>query len=210
MKRIETSEVESSSPQLGRGLKALITGMAVGGLCAALYVIALGACKPMNEQSLSGLARGSLAKLEIPKSASPVPDAAFVDASGASVRLTDFKGQAVVLNLWATWCAPCVKEMPTLAKLQQDYAGKAVKVVALSSDGAADTAKAKAFIATHPPLAFYQDSKFKVTSAMSPPIEGFPTTLLYDRNGRLRGIVQGEADWSSPEAKAVIDRLKSL
>lgn len=150
-----------------------------------------------------------MAKLQAPAAPASYPDASFVDGAGKPVKLTDFKGQAVVLNLWATWCAPCVKEMPTLAALQTAFAGKGVKVVALSADSAGQTDKAKAFIAAHAPLDFYQDAKFAVPSAITPHIEGFPTTLLYDRGGRLKGVLQGDADWSSPEAKAVVQALAS-
>ena len=135
------------------------------------------------------------------------PDASFLDPDGKSTTLPAFKGDVVVLNLWATWCAPCVKEMPTLAKLQAAFAGRPVKVLALSTDGVGQTEKAKAFMAEHPPLGFYQDPHFAVAPALTPRIEGFPTTLLYNRSGQLKGVLQGEADWSSPEAKAVIEAL---
>jgi thiol-disulfide isomerase/thioredoxin len=148
-----------------------------------------------------------MAKLTAPPAPESYPDAAFVDGQGRPVRLSDFKGQAVVLNLWATWCAPCVKEMPTLAKLQGDLALQPVKVVALSTDSPGETDKAKAFIADHGPLNFYQDPHLAVTSAITPRVQGFPTTLLYDRQGRLKGIFQGDADWSSPDAEAVVKAL---
>jgi len=150
-----------------------------------------------------------MSKLQPPTVAATYPEAAFVDGAGKSVKLSDFKGQAVVLNLWATWCPPCVKEMPTLAALQTAYAGKGLKVVALSADSPKDADKAKAFIAAHAPLDFYQDTKFAVPSALNPPVAGFPTTLLYDRQGHLKGIVQGDADWASPDAKAVVEKLLS-
>ncbi len=130
-----------------------------------------------------------------------------MDGAGKPVKLSDFKGHAVVLNLWATWCAPCVKEMPTLAALQTAYAGKGLKVVALSADSPFAKDKAKAFIVAHPPLDFYQDPQLAVPSAITPHIEGFPTTLLYDKAGQLKGILQGDADWASPDAKAVVDKL---
>ena len=136
-----------------------ITGFLGVGAIAALYVMGLAACKPMtgSETSLAALAHGTMSKLQPPATPSSYPDAGFVDGAGKPVKLSDFKGQAVVLNLWATWCAPCVKEMPTLAALQTAYAGKGLKVVALSADSPFARDKAKAFIAAHPPLDFYQD-----------------------------------------------------
>jgi thiol-disulfide isomerase/thioredoxin len=97
--------------------------------------------------------------------------------------------------------------MPTLAKLAEAYAGKPVEVAAISIDSASATDQAKAFIAEHKPLAFYQDAKMALPFAFAPPAQGFPTTILYDKSGMERARVIGEADWSSGEAKAVIDRL---
>ena len=197
--------------KVGRGFSAAITGFVWVGAIAALYVMGLSACKPPEQAaSLAPLAHGAMAKLTVPQAAAGYPDAGFVDGDGKPVKLSDFKGKAVILNLWATWCAPCVKEMPTLAALQSAEAAKGIKVVALSTDSPGQTDKAKAFIAAHAPLDFYQDDKFAVPSAITPHIEGFPTTLLYDREGRLQGIVQGDADWNSPDAQAVAEKLATL
>ncbi len=169
----------------------------------------LAACKPSpdNGGSLAALAHGTMSKLQPPAQAATYPTASFMDAAGKPVKVSDFRGQVVVLNVWATWCPPCVKEMPTLAALQSAYAGKGLKVVALSIDSAKDTEKAKAFLAANAPLSFYQDPAFALPSAISPPIEGFPTTLIYGRRGQLEGVLQGGAEWSSPEARAVMDKL---
>ena len=213
MSGIEPSEKQTPAKRasLGRGTTTAITGFLGVGAIAALYVMGLAACKPMTGSgaSLAPLAHGAMSKLKIPAAAARYPDATFVDGAGKPVKLSDFKGQAVVLNLWATWCAPCVKEMPTLATLQSAYAGKGLKVVALSADSAMATDKAKAFIAAHPPLVFYQDAGSAVPTALNPPIEGFPTTLLYDRQGDLKGVMEGDTDWASPEANAVVDKLIS-
>ena len=194
---------------IGRGMTTAITGFLGVGAIAALYVMGLAACKPGtgSQMNLAALAHGTMSKLQPPATPSSYPDASFMDGAGKPVKLSDFKGQAVVLNLWATWCAPCVKEMPTLAALQTAYAGKGLKVVALSADSPFAAAKAKAFIAAHPPLDFYQDTQLAVPSAITPHIEGFPTTLLYDKAGNLEGMLEGDTDWSSPDAKAVIDKL---
>jgi hypothetical protein len=97
--------------------------------------------------------------------------------------------------------------MPTLAALQKAYAGKPVKVVAVSVDDAAGTDKAKAFIAKHAPLAFYQSPDLKLPFGFTPPAAEFPSTIIYDRSGTQRLRMTGGADWASPEAKAVIDKL---
>jgi len=122
------------------------------------------------------------------------------------VKLSDFKGKVVVMNVWATWCGPCVAEMPTLAKLQAAFAGKPVEVVAVSIDTADDTAKAKAFLAKHAPLKFYQDTTMKLPFVLKPAAEGTPVTVIYGKDGKEAGRVTGDADWSQPDAKAAVEK----
>ncbi len=197
---------DDSNKGVGRGLTlAIVAAVLVGG-AAVLYVMAGAAFKPASTTALKPLAVGAMAKLQ-EETPLPPPPNTFVDAQGKAIRISDLKGEVLVVNLWATWCGPCVKEMPTLAALQKAYEGKPVKVVAISIDAAKDTAKAKAFIATHAPLAFYQDSTLEIPFAFKPPAPGFPTTILFDKAGQERARVSGDTDWSTPEAKAVIDRL---
>jgi len=174
-------------------------------LWAGIGIIAiLGGC---SKEGLKSLAKGEMAKLVVPDKVPSPTDIGAQGPNGESVRLSDLKGQIVVVNLWATWCAPCVKEMPTLAKLQSDYAAKPVKVLAISLDkGPEDIAKAKAFIGAKPPLKYYH-GEYSLAFAISPPAEGLPTTILYDRSGRERARLSGGADWSTPEARAVLDQL---
>ena len=139
--------------------------------------------------------------------APPAPAASFTDAAGKPVRVADFKGRVVVLNLWATWCGPCIEEMPTLAALAASEAKAPVKVVALSVDRAAAGPRARAFIAKNAPLAFYQDAAFSFPSALKPPVMGFPTTLIFDKRGRLRATVSSDIDWNGDQARRVIGKL---
>lgn len=135
------------------------------------------------------------------------PATPFKDGAGATRTLADFKGQVAVVNLWATWCGPCVKEMPTLAALQALSAGKPIKVVAVSQDAAKNTDKAKAFIARHKPLDFYQDAGTALPFALKPAAPGFPTTVVFDKTGRERLRVEGELDWSTPRVRRTLDAL---
>ena len=80
----------------------------------------------------------------------------------------------------------------------------------ISVDSDTDTAKAKAFLAAYPPLDFHQDAKYAFLASFDPRPMGFPTTYLIDREGQVRGVYAGEANWASPEAKAVADRLAGL
>lgn len=151
-------------------------------------------------------ARGSLARLQAPPPA-PAPDYVFKDAAGRDVRFTDFKGKVTVVNLWATWCAPCRLEMPTLAALAAHYEGRddfAVAPISMDVDKAVP--EARALIAENAPLDFYVDPKFQL--AFEFPGKGaMPQTILLDRQGRVRAVLTGEADWASKEALALIDDL---
>jgi thiol-disulfide isomerase/thioredoxin len=182
-------------------------GAALIGVAAVLYIIAQASFKPTQPGGLKDVAKGEMAKLVTPAEATAGPAYSFHDAEGKPVRVADFKGKVVVLNLWATWCAPCVAEMPTLAKLQAEYAGKPVMVVPVSIDSPTGVDKAKAFIAQHAPLTYYADPEMKLPFALKPTAEGMPTTVIYGADGVERGRISGGADWSGPDAKALIDRV---
>ena len=189
-----------------RGVLAFAIGAAVliAG-AAAVYVIGHHGAKPGLGTDLKPLARGEMAKLAISAGAA-APTTLILDPTGKPVTLAAIEGPVTVVNLWATWCPPCVKEMPTLAALQSAY-GTRIKVAAISMDKADDADKARAFIAEHPPLAFYQDPKSAFAFGLDPAAEGYPTTLIYDRKGRERARLSGGADWNGPEARAVINAL---
>jgi len=193
-------------PTLG-GLKWVVIAALVLGAAAVLYVILGSVTKPAGGDSLSPLAHGAMSKLQTPEQPHGYPPIRLIDADGKPVDLAALKGKVVVLNLWATWCAPCKTEMPTLAALQRAYAAQPVKVVAISTDDPAHADQAKAFIAQQQGLTFYHDPTFSYMTAITPRVLGLPTTLIFDKSGMERGVVQGETNWSSPEAHAVIDKL---
>ena len=189
-----------------RGVLAFAIGATVliGG-AAAVYVIGHHGGKPAPAGDLAPLAKGEMAKLSLSAGAQ-APATPILDASGKTITLKAIEGPVTVVNLWATWCPPCVKEMPTLAALQTAY-GDRIKVAAISVDKVDDADRARAFIALHAPLAFYQDPKSAFAFALDPEAEGYPTTLIYDRQGRERARLSGGADWNGPDARAVIDAL---
>ena len=199
--------VETARVKRAAGLRWALIALAVVGVAAVLYVIGSAMFKPKGATDLAELATGSLAKLEVPTTPTPAPTIGFTDAAGKPVTLADFKGQVVVLNLWATWCGPCKEEMPTLARLQAAYAAQPVKVVALSVDREKDYALADRMIGALPPLTVYRDPGYKFAFGMKPQAPGFPTTVFYDRKGQERARLSGGADWSSPEAKEIVERL---
>ena len=187
-------------------LTYLLWGVALVGVAAVLYVIVTSVAKPGGAADLKSLARGEMAQLQVGGKAGPPPTTPILDDAGHSTTLADLKAPVLVVNLWATWCAPCVKEMPTLARLQGAYAGR-VKVAAISMDRLGDREKARAFIAEHGPLTFYQDPKYALAFALDPPAEGFPTTVIYDAKGHERARLSGAADWNGPDARAVVEAL---
>ncbi|MCJ2075928.1 TlpA family protein disulfide reductase [Methylobacterium sp. E-016] len=160
-------------------------------------------------------ARGDVAAMQAPEKARPAPDIAFKgpgnggkDGGGeADLRLSDFRGRLVLLNLWATWCAPCKAEMPALDRLEAALGGKDFAVVAINLDTRnldrppvwmRDNGIAR--------LAYYADPGGRVLPAVqrdtgSP---GLPTTLLVDPAGCTIGVMKGPAEWSSPDGLALI------
>ena len=200
------SEVQPAKPPRDL-LRYAIGCFALIGVAAVLYVIASASFKPKQSADLSDLKRGGLAKLEVPATPRPAPTQTFLDPEGKVVSIADFKGQVVIVNMWASWCAPCKIEMPTLATLQAAYQTQPVQVLAVSVDRDDALNLAKSDIAKNPPLKLYRDPGYKLAFAFVPRAAGFPTTVVYDRKGQERARVSGEADWSSPEARQLVERL---
>jgi thiol-disulfide isomerase/thioredoxin len=138
--------------------------------------------------------------------AAALPAFAFADAAGATHTLAEFAGRGVVLNLWATWCVPCVAELPSLAALAKQVTAAGIVVLPLSTDrGGAATVKA--FYESHgiTGLGIWLDPKGQASEALG--ARGLPTTLVIDRQGRERGRLEGGADWAAAEAVATVTRL---
>jgi len=196
----------SGSKRTLAGVATVLALAVVIGGAALLYANRDGGGKESASSALSVYARGSLGKLLTPAPA-PAPDYVFKDAEGRDVRFNDFKGRVAVVNLWATWCAPCKIEMPTLAALAEHYKDREdVAVVTISMDVDKAVPEARAFIADHPPLVFYADPKFQLPFEF-PGKGAMPQTILLDRQGKVRAVLTGEADWASDEAKALVDAL---
>lgn len=133
----------------------------------------------------------------------PVPALSFKDATGQPLMLADFQGRIVLLNIWATWCAPCRKEMPDLDRLEAELGGPAFEVLALSIDPGGLGRVQDFFDKTairH--LAIYLDQQSEAMSALA--VTGVPTTLLIDREGREVRRWVGPAEWPSPEIRSLI------
>ncbi|MBL8557747.1 MAG: TlpA family protein disulfide reductase [Hyphomonadaceae bacterium] len=175
------------------------------GLLAALYVLFTAVSKPADETSLKRFATGEMQKLVVVRDPPAQPLNVFFDATGAERRLSDFRGKVVLVNLWATWCAPCIEEMPTLAALADGYRGREFELVAISVDRNDMKARAQSDLKklAGESLDFYQDPGSAI--AFEVKAQGMPTTILYDRSGREIARLAGAADWSSAEARALVD-----
>ena len=145
----------------------------------------------------------SLGNFEKTSSRDPAPTVPFLWNGDTTRTLADFRGKGVVVNFWATWCAPCVREMPALDRLSAEVFGDGIVVLAMSSDrgGAAVVSKfyAKRGITS---LSVIIDEKSKVARAVG--ISGLPTTVMYDGEGREVGRVIGPAEWDAPESVAFL------
>jgi len=132
----------------------------------------------------------------------PIAAIQFEDTDGRSRSLSDFRGKVVLLNIWATWCTPCRREMPTLDRLQTALGGADFEVVALSIDRRMDAVRKFFAEIGIQRLAMYLDSLAKATRQLG--AVGLPTTLLIDREGREIARLIGPAEWDSPEIAALI------
>ena len=132
-----------------------------------------------------------------------VPEIVFADQNGNPLRLDDFSGNMVILNLWATWCAPCREEMPSLNALQTHFSDAPVTVLALSLDrGKSETPKAFLKSLNVEGLVFAHDPKSRSARALG--AFGLPTTVLIDPQGREVARLLGEAEWDTPAMKDFI------
>lgn len=153
------------------------------------------------------LVHGEVAALSPAQAPFRLPDLAFKDAQGRDVMLADWRGRGVLLNLWATWCVPCRREMPALDALQAILGGPDFQVVAVNID-TRDPQKPLAFLKdvgiTH--LAYYSDPSARVFEDLKAAGKAFgmPTTVLVDRSGCEIGTMAGPAEWASDEGVKLV------
>ena len=156
-------------------------------------------------ETANGLREGDMKKLVFHSEARDISDAAFVTAEG-DMTLEAFEGKHVLLNFWATWCAPCRKEMPMLSELQTELGGDDFEVVTIATGRNMPVAIDKFFKDIEVDnLTKHRDPKMDVARDMS--VFGLPVTVIIDPEGREIARLQGDADWSSDSAKAVLSAL---
>jgi thiol-disulfide isomerase/thioredoxin len=158
-------------------------------------------------KKVAPLATGEVAAVTMTSKAMRVPDLAFDDGNGNPKKLSDWRGKTVLLNLWATWCVPCRKEMPALDRLQGKLGGDRFQVVAINID-TRDLDKPKTFLkeANLTQLGNFSDAKAKVFQDLKSIglALGMPTSVLIDGKGCQIGHIAGPAEWDSDDAVKLI------
>lgn len=150
------------------------------------------------------LAKGALSAFLVKAERPLAPELKFFDAQGKPRTLKEWQGQVVLVNLWASWCGPCRKEMPSLEALQRRFGSKDFEVVAISVDrGGVKVAQQFLEETQSRLLRLYVDPSAKAIETLR--ALGLPVTVLIDREGKEIGRLLGPADWSSPEALQLIN-----
>jgi thiol-disulfide isomerase/thioredoxin len=195
---------------------ALAAFAAAGMLGVALYGIGgpdgngeAGTCVAgvQTAKAIDSLAGGQIAAFQLARRPADLSQIAYTDANGAATTIGENAGRVTLVNLWATWCAPCRKEMPALDRLQGELGGATFAVLPINID-TGDAAKPRAFLAsiktenlalnTDPDMATFEAMKKRGLAL------GLPVTALVDKNACLIGHMNGPAEWDSDDAKALI------
>ncbi len=215
----EKPDIDGAKDQGGAGIIIAIAIALVLALVGGLYAFSgsLGngnatasascAVDESLKARLDAAAQGQVAAFVPLDRALPVKDLAFNDKDGAKTTLADWSGRTVLLNLWATWCAPCRAEMPALDELNRRVGGEQFEVVAVSLD-LGDQSKPKGFYEEIglKDLRFFHDPDMILLNRLKPEgvAFGLPATLLIDGRGCVLGSLSGPAAWESEDAKALV------
>src|SRR5882672_9580161 len=212
-------ETSSSPSAASRRIPLAIGAVVAGALIAFAGVYGYGSFRrsPGGDLACSGavelarkiapLAHGEVAALTMATNPLRLPDLAFDDSDGKPRKLSEWRGKTVLVNLWATWCVPCRKEMPALDSLQTKLGGRDFEVVAINID-TRDPEKPKNFLkeANLTRLGYFTDSKAKVFQDLKSigKALGMPTSILVDGQGCEIANLAGPAEWASDDAIKLI------
>lgn len=177
--------------------------MAGGALAAPAVLVGLGSVSSAGAADYPPTT-GEMQGFVLLKRRRPASDVPFFDAGGAARHFSDFRGRVLLVNFWATWCAPCIKEMPYLADLQDALSGPGFSVLAISQDRGG-AAVAEPFVRDRlglPDLPLFYDPKLALGRDMG--VRGLPTSFVIDAQGRAVGYLVGLADWSGPDAERLL------
>jgi len=212
-------ELPSPPPAATRRIPFAIGAVLIGAVIGFAVVYGIGglkrhaagdpACRPAVDlaRKIAPLAHGEVAALTMATAPLRLPDLAFEDAAGKPRKLSDWRGRTVLVNLWATWCVPCRKEMPALDSLQTKLGGSNFEVVAINID-TRDLEKPKNFLkdANLTRLGYFSDHKAKVFQDLKGINRalGMPTSVLVDGQGCEIATIAGPAEWASDDAVKLI------
>jgi thiol-disulfide isomerase/thioredoxin len=212
-------ELPPSRPAATRRIPIAIAAVLIGAVIGFAGVYGIGglrrnetgdpACRGAVDLAhrIAPLARGEVAALTVATTPLRLPDLTFEDADGKPKKLSDWRGRTVLVNLWATWCVPCRKEMPALEGLQTRLGGENFEVVAINID-TRDPEKPKNFLrdAHLTRLGYFSDEKAKVFQDLKAigRALGMPTSVLVDAQGCEIATIAGPADWDSDDAIKLI------
>ena len=177
-------------------------------LTVALALLALSACskpqQPAANQQQAEVPAGPVKGVDRSHKGQSAPEATFNDPDGGEISLVEFRGTPVLVNLWASWCAPCVKELPTLDRLAQSHRVDGQLGVITISQDSGPHASVEAFLEKLKvkDLGAYQDSKMALSGALG--VEVLPTSILYDAQGREVWRYVGDLDWTGEEAARLL------
>lgn len=176
------------------GAAVIVTGLAVWGIFAL----------KSSENAAPPPLTGWMRNFTPTPAAGPAPQEPLLARDGTALQLGDLSGRVVLVNFWATWCAPCIRELPSLLKLTRRRSGNDFAVLAVSQDLKGWPAIAP-FVASHglDGLRVRHDPKGALARALG--VRGLPSTVLIGRDGRVLGHLTGFAEWDSPEALALIN-----
>ena len=174
-----------------------------------LALLAIAGCdrqKPEAQQgeAAEGVPAGPKRGIDRSHAGAGAPNSVFHDPDGEDISLAEFRGVPVLVNLWASWCVPCIKELPTLGELEQSHAVDGqLGVIAVSQD-MAPKASVDAFLAQHHigRYAAFHDPESRLMSALDAQV--LPTSVLYDSHGREVWRYVGDLDWTGVEAKKLL------
>lgn len=189
----------SSIFSLGNAIRAVL----LVGLFGVCFVLVQSCQAPAT--GLDAYAKDSLKKLTVREAPPSPPTTVFSAADGGTFALEELRGKTVLVNVWATWCAPCIREMPSLDRLQNIRGGEDFQVVTISIDRTKyEPAK---FFADNgiENLEPWHDGSYGIPGNLQ--LRGYPTTVIYNPQGREIAILEGDAEWDSLEALALIDYL---
>jgi thiol-disulfide isomerase/thioredoxin len=217
-------EAPSTRPAATRRIPIAVAAVAIGAVIGFAGVYGIGglkrnaagdpACRGAVDLAakIAPLARGEVAALTMATAPLRLPDLAFEDADGKPKKLSDWRGRTVLVNLWATWCVPCRREMPALESLQTRLGGPNFEVVAINID-TRDPEKPRNFLkdANLTRLGYFTDEKAKVFQDLKAigRALGMPTSVLVDGQGCEIATIAGPAEWGSDDAIKLIKAAMS-